>query len=91
MYIDPRDMTAEEKTKKKRQMTMQQVSYQSDLKKVQRKQAELRDELRRLEQERSRLDVYIKENEDATKKSAEKEVYLNDELRRLKKKLIELG
>ncbi len=91
MYIDPRDMSREEKVKKKRQLSMQQMSYQSDLKKVQREQEELRAQRRRLDQERSRLNVYIAENEEAMKKNIEKETYFNDELRRLKKKLIELG
>jgi septal ring factor EnvC (AmiA/AmiB activator) len=91
MYSDPRDMTPQEKEKKKRQLAMQQVSYQSDLKKIEREKLELKDELRRLEQEKSRLEVYIKESEEKIKKNTEKETYFNDELRRIKKQLIEIG
>ncbi len=91
MYIDPHTMSEEEKIKMKRQLSMQQMSYQSDLKKIEREQNDLRNERRRLDQERSRMDVYIKENEEKVKKNNEKETYLNDELQRLKKRLIELG
>ncbi len=91
MYINPRDMSAEEKTKKRRQLNMQQMSYQSDLKKVHREQDELKDERRRLEQDRSRINVYITENDEKMKKSVEQETYFEEELRRIKKQLIELG
>ena len=70
---------------------MQEMSYRSDLKKVQRKKEELGDELRRHERERSRINVYIKENETESKKFTEKETFIEDELKRIKKKLIELG
>lgn len=91
MYIDPRSMSEEERSKKRRQMTMQQISYQSDLKKVEREQLELKDELRRLEQELDRVNVYIEENKEKIKKNMEKEAYFNDELHQLKKQLLELG
>lgn len=90
MYIDVNQLSPEEKTRKKRQIKMQQLSDESDLKKIQRRQTELEDDLRRLKQERSRLDVYIKENEEEVKKNKEKEEYVNDALHHIKKQLIEL-
>lgn len=91
MYIDANQLSPEEKLHKKKRIQMQQFSYESDLKKIQRRQAELKDEFRRLEQERSRMDVYIDENKEETKKYMEKEAYIVDELHRMKKKLIELN
>jgi hypothetical protein len=91
MYIDTQGMSDEEITKMKRRIKMQQLSYDSDLKKVQRKQMELKDDLKRYEQERSRIEVYIKENEQANKKMLEKEEFILEELKRIKKQLIELG
>ena len=84
-------LSHEEKVKMKRQLSMQQMSYDSDLKKVHRQQEELRDELRRLEQERSRIMVRIDENKDKNRKLQEKEDFINEELKQIKKKLIELG
>jgi len=91
MYTDVRNMPHEQKVKIKRQLTMQKMSYDSDLKKNNRGQEELTDELRRLEQDRSRVTVYIDENTEKTKKLKEKEDFLNEELRHIKKQLIELG
>ncbi len=84
-------MSKEEKVKKKRQLSMQQLSYQSDLKRLQRDKNQLVDEQRRLKRERSKIDMYITETEEKLKKNAEKEAYYNTELHRLKKKIIELG
>ncbi len=91
MYIDVGGMSEDEIIKMKRRLTMQQLSYDSDLKKVNRKQEELKDELRRYEQERSRIEVHLKENDVEVKKMLEKEDFIHEELRQLKKKLIELG
>ncbi len=91
MYLDTYHLTPEEKKRKKRQLTMQQMSYQSDMKKIERRKNELTDELRRLEQERSRMDIYIKENKDATRKQDDRETFITEELRKIKKQLIELG
>ena len=70
---------------------MQQISYQSDLKKLDRRKGELLDDLRRLEQERDRMEIYIKENKEEAHKALDREVFLQDELRHIKKELIELG
>ncbi len=91
MYIDVGGMSEDEIIKMKRRLTMQQLSYDSDLKKVNRKQEELKDELRRYEQERSRIEVQLKENDVEVKKMLEKKDFIHEELRQLKKKLIELG
>ena len=91
MYVDVRGMSEDEITKMKRRLTMQQLSYDSDLKKVNRKQETFKDELRRYEQDRSRIEIYIKENEIATKKILEEADFIHEELKQIKKKLIELG
>jgi uncharacterized protein YPO0396 len=91
MYIDTRNMSHADKVKKKRQLGMQKMSYDSDLKKTIRTQEELRDELRRFEREQARIQVYIEENEEKMKKAKEKETFLNEEIRQIKKQLIELG
>ncbi|MEA3322878.1 MAG: hypothetical protein U9Q12_01525 [Patescibacteria group bacterium] len=91
MFIDTRGMSHEDKAKKKRQLTMQKMSYDSDLKKVIRKQEELRDELRRFERERDRIEIYIKENAEKEGTAKEKETFINEELRQIKKQLIDLG
>lgn len=91
MYIDTRNMSHADKVKKKRQLTMQKMSYDSDLKKVIRKQEELRDELRRFERERDRIEIYIKENAEKEGVAKEKETFINEELRQIKKQLINLG
>jgi DNA topoisomerase VI subunit B len=91
MYIDTRNMSHGDKVKKKRQLNMQKMSYDSDLKKVIRKQEELRDELRRFERDQARLQIYIEENEEKMKTAKEKETFLNEEIRQIKKQLIELG
>ena len=83
-------MSDEEKAKMKRRLDIQKISLESDLKKVQRKQLDLSDDLSRFNKERSRVDVYIKENKIESKKLTEKEDYINDEIKRLKKKLIEI-
>lgn len=91
MYIDTRSMSDEDRSKKRRQLMMQQISYQSDLKKLDRRKGELQDDLRRLEQERDRMEIYIKENKEETRKAMDKEVFLQEEMRHIKKELIELG
>lgn len=91
MYIDTRNMSDEDRSKKRRQLVMQQISYQSDLKKLDRRKGELQDDLRRLEQERDRMEIYIKENKEEVHKALDREVFLQDELRHIKKELIELG
>ncbi len=91
MYIDTRNMSDEDRSKKRRQLVMQQISYQSDLKKLDRRKGELQDDLRRLEQERDRMEIYIKENKEEARKALDREVFLQDELRHIKKELIELG
>jgi DNA topoisomerase VI subunit B len=91
MYIDTRNMSHGDKVKKKRQLNMQKMSYDSDLKKVIRKQEELRDELRRFERDQARLQIYIEENEEKMKTAKEKESFFNEEIRQIKKQLIELG
>ncbi|MEN8252009.1 MAG: hypothetical protein ABFQ53_00295 [Patescibacteria group bacterium] len=84
-------MTEEEITKLKRRLKMEQLSYGSDLKKVQRNQLTLKDDMRRFKQERDRINVTIKEKEDEEKKLLEKEDFMSEELHRIKKQLIELG
>lgn len=91
VYIDTRGMSDEQKSKKRRMLMMEQISHQSDLKKVEREQQELKDELRRYEQERDKIEVYIKENKEKTHKSIERMDFLQEELRRIKKTMIEFG
>lgn len=91
MYIDTRNMSDEDRSKKRRQLMMQQLSYQSDLKKLDRRKGELQDDLRRLKQERDRMEIYIKENKEEAHKVLDREIFLQDELRHIKKELIELG
>lgn len=91
MYIDTRSMGPEEKSRMRRKMMMEQVSFQSDLKKVEREQQELKDELRRFEQERDRIEIYIKENHEKMRRSIDRMDFLQEELRRLKKAMIEVG
>ena len=91
MYIDTRNMSDEEKSKKRRRLMMEQISFQSDLKKAEREQQELKDELRRLEQERDHIEMYIKENKEKTQKAVQRFDFLQDELHRIKKTMIEFG
>jgi len=91
MYIDVQGMSHEEKAKMKRQLRMEEMSYDSDFKKLERKEAELTDQLNRLKRERSRIEVQIEENVDDGKEMAEKKEFITEELRNIKKKLIELG
>jgi coenzyme F420-reducing hydrogenase delta subunit len=91
MYIDVQSMSHEEKAKLKRQLRMEEMSYDSDFKKLERKEAELTDQLNRFKRERSRIEVQIEENVDDGKKIAEKKEFITEELRNIKKKLIELG
>lgn len=91
MYSDTYNLSEEERSKKKRQLIMQQMSHQSDLKKVERRKNEIKDDLRRYEQERDRMEMTIKEHKEAMKKQDDREVFLTEELRQIKKRLIELG
>lgn len=91
MYIDVQGMSHEEKVKMKRQIRMEEMSYDSDFKKLERKEVELKDQLRRLKQDRSRIEVQIEENLDDIKKVTEKKDFITEELKHIKKKLIELG
>ena len=91
MFIDTRGMSDAEKTRRRRQLLMEQMQYQSDLKKIDRRQNELLDDLRRLQREWNLLDIYIKENKEEAHQSSIKKDFLTDELRRLKKQIIELG
>ncbi len=91
MYIDVQGMSHEEKVKMKRRLRMTQMSYDSEFKKLERKEEELRDQLRRFKQDRSRIEVQIKENIDDGKKILEKKDFITEELKRIKKQLIELG
>ncbi len=91
MYIDTHSMSDEDKAKLKRQLTMKQLSLDSDLKKVHRKQLELKDAMRRLKIERDRIEVHIKESEKESAELIKKEDFITEELRHIKKKLIELG
>jgi len=91
MYIDVQSMSHEEKVKMKRKLRMEEMSYDSEFKKIERKEAELIDQLRRLKQDRSRIEVQIEENVDDSKKITEKKDFINEEVRRIKKRLIELG
>lgn len=74
MYIDTRNMTPEEITRKKRQLRMQQLSYESDLKKVERKKDELATELRQYKIDRDRLSIAIKNTEAEMKKIPKKKI-----------------
>jgi hypothetical protein len=91
MYSDTYNLSPEERSKKKRQLIMQQMSHQSDLKKVERRKNEIKDDLRRYEQERDRMEMTIKEQKEAMKKQDDRETFLTEELRQIKKRLIELG
>ncbi len=91
MFIDTQGMSDADKTKKRRQLLMEQMQYQSDLKKTERKQNDLKDEMRRLEQERNRTEVYINENKEETQQNIVKADFYTEELRRIKKQIIELG
>ncbi len=91
MYVDVRGMSQEEKTKLKRQLRMKEMSYDSDFKKLERKEEELTDQLRRFKQDRSRIEVQIEENKADSKKILEKKDFITEELRQIKKRLIELG
>lgn len=91
MYMDTRNMTDADRSRKRRQIVMQQISYQSDLKKLERRSGELKDELRRFEQDRDRLEMHIKEHKAEMQKVTDREIFLNEELRHIKKELIELG
>lgn len=91
MYSDTYNLSAEDRSKKRRQLTMQQMSHQSDLKKVERRKNELKDDLRRYEQERDRMEMTIKEHKEEMNKQDDRETFLTEELRQIKKRLIELG
>ncbi len=91
MYIDVRSLSQEEKIKLKRRLRMKEMSYDSDFKKLEREEGDLIDQLRRLKQDRSRIEVQIKENLEASKKISEKKDFITEELRHIKKRLIELG
>lgn len=91
MYIDVQSMSHEDKVKMKRKLRMEEMSYDSEFKKLERKEAELVDQLRRFKQDRSRIEVQIEENVDDSKKITEKKDFINEEVRRIKKRLIELG
>lgn len=91
MYIDPHTISPEEKARKKRRLLLEQVSFQSDIKKIEREKLTLKEELRRFEQDRARLDVDIANNKEKTREMDIRMDFLTEELRRLKKMLIELG
>lgn len=91
MYTDVQSMSHEEKVKMKRKLRMEEMSYDSEFKKLERKEAELTDQLRRFKQDRSRIEVQIEENVDDSKKITEKKDFINEELRHIKKRFIELG
>lgn len=91
VYLDTRGMSPEQKVKMKRQLTMQKMALEADLKKWERKQLETTDALNRFKKDRDRATVYIEEQKSEAKKIVEKEVFINEEIKRVKKKLIELG
>ena len=91
IYIDVRSMSEEERGRRKRQLLLEQVSYQSDLKKVEREQLLLREQLRRFEQDRARLDVDIAQNKESAQKLTARTDFIAEELRRIKKTISELG
>jgi len=57
MYTNVQGMSSEEKTKLKRQLRMEQMSLESNFKKLERKEGELMDQLHRFKQDRSRIEV----------------------------------
>ncbi len=91
MYVDFRAMSSEEKARKKRRLLLEQVSYQSDVKKVEREKLALTEALRRLEQDRARLDVDIANHKEQMRQIGLRMDFLTDELRRIKKTLVEIG
>lgn len=91
MYIDVRTLSDEERGRRKRQLMLEQVSHQSDMKKIEREQLLLREELRRFEQDRARLDVDIAKNKEKAQQLTQRTDFIAEELRRIKKAIIELG
>ena len=91
MYTNVQGMSSEEKTKLKRQLRMEQMSLESNFKKLERKEVELMDQLHRFKQDRSRIEVQIEETTADIKNITDKKDFTKDEIRKLKKRLIELG
>lgn len=90
-YIDIRDMSDEEKSRRRRRLMLDQISFQSDLKKIDRELLVLKEELRRFENDRARLDMDIAQNKEKTRALNERTDFMKEELRRVKKMMIELG
>ncbi len=91
MYSNPRALSPEEKRKYQRTIMMQQNAYESDLRKLERKAVDLKDEERRFHKKIAEIQAYVRDTQEMQHDLDRKREYLNGELRKLKKQLIELG
>lgn len=91
MYLDTRNMSDEEKQKRKRALKIKQFSFDSDLKKVKRQSETLEMESKDLKRKIDRMQVELSQRV-SKKKDADKNIdFFEVELKKIKKQLIELG
>lgn len=90
MAYQEQQLSDDEKRTKSRRLMMNQISFDSDLKKNQREQELVSSDVRQLQRDITRLQMNIDEKESSVKKLKEKEIFLNGELRRIKKEMINL-
>ncbi len=90
-YIDIQNGDDADILRRKKRLQMQQLSYESDLKRLLRETEAAQQEIQRITRERERLTMQITDHERKVKKLADKEVFVRQESDRLKKQIMKLG
>lgn len=81
---------ADQVAKKRRKLQMEQLSYDSDIKRVTRERENIQLEVKRHESEIQRLRIMISDASAKEKKLAQKEQFLQDQMAAIKRKMINL-
>lgn len=76
--------------KKRRKLQMEQLSYDSDIKRVTRERENIQLEVKRHESEIQRLRIMVSDASVKEKKLAQKEQFLQDQIAAIKRKMINL-
>lgn len=90
MYLDVRNMSEEERQKRKRLLKMKEFSFDSDLKKTQRQSETLEVERKDLKRKIDRMQVEMSNLASQRKKKETDIIFFEGELKKIKKQLIEL-
>jgi len=90
-YIDIQNGDDADILRRRKRLQMQQLSYESDLKRLLRETEAAQQEIQRITRERDRLTMQITDHERRVKKLEDKEIFLRQESDHVKKQIINLG